>query len=69
MTHVHPSTDVWSCAGDVAAEHRAPPPLQSSSKPAAPATPTAPAPVHVPAPAQAAAAGKTVALIRPSASD
>lgn len=66
MTHVHPSTDVWSCAGDVVAEHCAPPPLQSSSKPAAPAAPAAP--VQVPAPAQAAATGKTVALIRPSAS-
>lgn len=44
------STDVLSFAGDVVAEHCAPPPPQSSSIPAAPA---APASTHE------AAAGKT----------
>lgn len=46
----HPSTNVRSFAGDVVAVHCAPPPPQSSTKPAAP---TAPAPTQV------STAGKT----------
>ena len=58
VPYLHPSTNVWSSAGDVVAERRAPPPPQSSSKPAAPAAP---------APTQVATAGKTpVGLAHPS---
>lgn len=46
-THLHPSTNVWSYAGDVVAEHCAPAPPQPSSKSAAPA---APAPTQVATP-------------------
>ena len=50
MFHVLLSTDLWSSAGDVLVKHHAPPPPQSSIKPAAPAAP---------APASVAPAGKT----------
>lgn len=60
-THLHPSTNVWSYAGDVVAEHCAPAPPQPSMKSAAPAAPAAPAP------AQVATAGKVpVTLNLPS---